>query len=133
MKTTDKQRQYYKDYYQKNKDVAKARAAHRRRTQPEQVTIDTIRNRASQKGLEFNLEPEDVTPPEYCPILGIKLERTTKRMWVGNSPSVDRKDNTKGYTKDNIQIISNQANRMKSNATPEELVKFALWILKEYQ
>ena len=38
-----------------------------------------------------------------------------------HSPSIDRKDSTKGYTKDNIKIISWAANRKKSNSTIAEL------------
>jgi hypothetical protein len=50
-----------------------------------------------------------------------------------NSPSLDRIDNTKGYIKGNIMVISNKANTMKNNATPKELTKFARWILKIYK
>lgn len=47
-------------------------------------------------------------------------------------PSIDRIDSTKGYTKDNIQVISSKANTMKSNASVEELRMFAYWVLREY-
>jgi hypothetical protein len=55
-----------------------------------------------------------------CPIFGFKLE------WNGTgfretSPSIDRIDSTKGYTKDNVQIISWKANRIKGYASVEEL------------
>lgn len=39
---------------------------------------------------------------------------------------------SKGYVKDNIQVLSLLANQMKSNATPEELVKFSKNVLKIY-
>lgn len=40
----------------------------------------------------------------------------------GCSPSIDRVDTSKGYTPENCRVISWRANRLKSDATPEELV-----------
>ncbi len=37
------------------------------------------------------------------------------------SPSLDRIDSTKGYTKGNIWVISNRANTLKNDATLSEL------------
>jgi hypothetical protein len=85
-----------------------------------------LRYRAKQKKLPFNLALDDLTLPERCPILGIPLQFNT----VGsdaNSFSVDRIDNTKGYTKDNIQVVSFRANFLKGNATLDELSKMGKW------
>jgi hypothetical protein len=38
-----------------------------------------------------------------------------------NVPTLDRIDSTKGYIKENIQVISFKANRLKNNATVDEL------------
>jgi hypothetical protein len=69
--------------------------------------------------------------PIVCPILGIPIikEVTNKLGPKTTSPSIDRIDNSKGYIKGNVQVISNKANVMKGNSTPEERLKFALWVL----
>lgn len=50
-----------------------------------------------------------------------------------NSPSIDRLDNTKGYVKGNINIISWRANRIKSDATLDELEKIYRWVNDQSQ
>jgi hypothetical protein len=42
-----------------------------------------------------------------------------------NSYSIDRKDSTKGYNIDNIIVISNKANKLKNDATTDQLNKIA--------
>ena len=93
-----------------------------------------IRQRSKKKGIECDLELEDIAYPEFCPVLGLKLERKSNNKGpTKNSPSVDRIDPTKGYVKDNIQMISNLANTMKQDATPEQLLMFADWVIKTYR
>jgi hypothetical protein len=38
-----------------------------------------------------------------------------------NRATLDRVDSTKGYTRDNVAFVSHRANRLKNNATAEEL------------
>lgn len=96
------------------------------------LIIKRLKERAANRGLDFDLVVEDVVVPEKCPVFGFDLQRNHK-IPKRNSPSVDRIDPNKGYTKDNIQILSNLANAMKQDATPEELVQFAEWVLKTYK
>jgi hypothetical protein len=91
--------------------------------EPAYRTWIRAKNRAKEKGLEFNIEISDITMPEYCPIFGIKLVIHTG---YGNgpapdSPSLDRIDPSKGYIKGNVWVISTKANKLKSNATIQEL------------
>ena len=58
----------------------------------------------------------------YCEVTGIKFELNT----ISRSPfrpSVDRKDNSKGYTKDNIQLVCWIYNRTKGDGTHKDVVK----------
>ena len=87
---------------------------------PTAVMLKRSRTRARQKQLEFSLIKEDLVIPLRCPILNIEL-CTTNQKQEDNSPSIDRIDNEKGYTKDNILIISNRANSLKKDATLEEM------------
>lgn len=97
--------------------------------------LASIKSRAKRLNVEFDLEYEDLNPPEYCPVFNVRLERIApyskdKKYF---SPSVDRIDPKRGYTKDNIQIISFLANVMKHNATKDQLIMFAEWVLKTYK
>jgi hypothetical protein len=45
------------------------------------------------------------------------------------TPTIDRIDRSKGYTKDNICIVSMLANSMKNAASPQELFTFSKTII----
>lgn len=62
--------------------------------------------------------------PITCPILGIPL-KFNRGTTEDNSYSFDRIDSTKGYVIDNLIIVSWKANRLKNNATTEELEKIS--------
>lgn len=91
--------------------------------------IRNARRRARLLGVECTLTVYDIVIPEVCPVLGIPLARGTQRQ-KNASPSIDRIRNDRGYTPDNIWVISLKANRMKNDATDAELLLFADWIHK---
>lgn len=91
--------------------------------------LNRTKERAVQKGIEFSLKIEDIIIPDKCPILEVPLVIGTKDNYE-YTPSIDRIDNSKGYTKDNIQIMSKKANSMKNSASIEELEKFCKNILR---
>ena len=78
--------------------------------------------RAKKKGLEFDITIDDITIPKLCPILGITLIKDGIKQ-NDNSPSIDRINNLKGYTKDNIQVISWKANNIKGIGSLEDHIK----------
>ena len=79
------------------------------------------KKRAKNKGLFFTLEKDFITDfPIYCPVLGIRLNWESGTGY-DNSPSLDRINPNLGYTKDNVRIISHRANRLKCNASSNEM------------
>lgn len=93
------------------------------------------KQRSKKRNVEFSITKEDVIVPEFCPILGIKLKMNNGSGAGGkdNSYSLDRIDQSKGYIKGNVQVISHKANSMKFTASPEELINFAEWIMRTYK
>lgn len=85
-----------------------------------------LRSGATDRKKEFTLTFDDLVFPENCPALGIKLDYHKRgRGAAFNSPTVDRIDSTKGYIPGNVIVVSHLANRIKSNATPEQITKVA--------
>jgi hypothetical protein len=98
------------------------------------VLLGQARYRAKKKGIEFNLELSDVVIPKICPVLKIPLTAGSSSGGPrGCSPSLDRIDNTKGYIKGNVQVMSHKANTMKHCADNNELILFANWIKRTYR
>ena len=126
-----RRRQVSKESARRCRQRPEVKAAHReyqreylrkqRAQQPGIFLLRSAKARAKKKGLEFNLELADIVLPEFCPVLGIKLKRTSSS--TDASPSIDRIDNALGYVKGNVIIISLRANRIKRDATLEELKK----------
>jgi hypothetical protein len=88
------------------------------------MLVNASKQRAKEKGREHSISVADVKniyPADgLCPIFGVKLE-FNEAGFRDSSPSIDRIDSTKGYTVDNIQVISWKANRIKGAATLQEL------------
>lgn len=89
------------------------------------------KNRALKNNIQFTITEEDILIPVKCPLLNVTLQTGTKYDY-NNSPSLDRIDNTKGYIKENIWVISTLANTMKNKATLEQLLLFASNINKHF-
>lgn len=100
---------------------------------PETRMYRRAKARATKFYQQFNIDKDDIVIPEFCPILKIPL-RVHKGKSGGrpDSPALDRIDNRKGYIKGNVWVISNKANIMKNNASPEELFLFGQWAYKEF-
>jgi hypothetical protein len=146
-KDPEQEKEYHRKWREKNKVKLNAyqkewskkhpgkKAAIRRKLvnkNPEKSMLYSSKFRAKKNNVEFTITKDDINIPLICPVLRQPLVKECieggKTGPKGNSPSIDRIDNSKGYIPGNIQVISNKANTMKSSATPEELINFALWV-----
>lgn len=97
-----------------------------RKANPKAYLIKWSKARAVKKNILHTITEKDLIFPDQCPYLKVPfIDRDPKYGY-----SIDRIDPTKGYTSDNIQIISRLANAMKFNATPKEMVQFATSVLE---
>ena len=91
---------------------------------PAKWLLSSSKSSAKLKGLPFDLEESDIVVPTHCPILGIELKLGTAGTGACRdaAPSLDRIIPEKGYVKGNVVVVSFRANRIKSNATADEIL-----------
>lgn len=126
--TPKKQRKKRKDAglrkpFTPTKEARRAATIKYELSNPDVVMLNRARHRAKKRGWEFNIERHDIVIPDICPVLKIPLvvHKEGKPGYHHDSPSLDRIDNSKGYVKGNIRVISNKANLLKSNASIEDM------------
>jgi len=92
---------------------------------PENILFYKARARAKRTNRECDIGIEDIVIPPYCPYFGTVLAVAKGRADY-NSPTLDRIDNSRGYVKGNIEVISYRANTLKSDLTLLEMKQVAL-------
>lgn len=86
--------------------------------------------RAVRDGVPYMLHGWKPRIPALCPVLGVPLQ-------VGGSggneysPSLDRLVPALGYTPENVRVISKRANRLKQDATLDELRRLVAYLERE--
>lgn len=84
---------------------------------------------ARHQGLPCDLESiDDIPLVTHCPVFGTPLERGS--LGREASPSLDKIVPAKGYVKGNVVVVSHRVNRLKSDATLEELELLAKFYKK---
>jgi len=97
-----------------------------------EVQFRQRKNSAVKKGIPFTIKFEDLAQPEFCPILGLKLNYG----WGGssgnsrdpNKATIDKVVPELGYVLGNVFVISWRANKLKSDMTIYELEKILKYI-----
>jgi len=76
-----------------------------------------LKANAKQNKVKFSLSVEDIVLPDVCPVYKVPFIYKHS-LWTY---SFDRVDNSKGYIKGNVRVISRKANRQKSDMSIEDL------------
>ena len=134
MTPRDYQRLKRKDpEYRKHQARLTKESRERNRTKPSYV-IRTLLSQAKQRakvlGIEFNLTKQDLSLPEKCPVFGVPFNLKATRVPSPDSPTLDRADPSKGYTKENVTVICFKANSLKNNLMLHEIEKLIVYFDK---
>ena len=79
--------------------------------------LKDARYRASKKNIPFNLTFDDFEVPDRCPVFGFRMLRGHPH----RAPSLDRIIPELGYVRGNVIVVSNLANRLKTDAAIHQL------------
>ena len=118
-----------REHYVKRKNTVSNQAKIWRETRSGSIRMLHLstRNRAKKKGREYKLSPEIINcimeiQKNRCALTDIEFELTSDgdHRYRPFAPSIDRKDNSGGYTIENIQIVCCIVNKAR-NEYPVEL------------
>ena len=94
--------------------------------------VSNAKKRAAEQGVPFTITLDYIhslaKDAANCPVLGIPFQYAGNKL-CDKSASLDRFIPSKGYVPGNVWIICHKANRMKSDATPDEIEKVYRYML----
>lgn len=148
------EKQYRQEYYQKNKQKILERCANRYQQKKDEIkkyqtdyystkdgritrTLFSAKKNAKRCGVPFDLDLQFLREiaPDKCPVFDMDLDwggwGKKNQLASENSPSLDRIIPEKGYVKENVVWVSWKANRIKNNATYEDLITLANWLKEQ--
>jgi hypothetical protein len=126
----ERDRESKRNYARRNREKHRQWLKQDSSRNPLKYILQKAKARAKRDGVVFDVTEQDFDHlPLYCPIFpNIKLiygyGRGRKRQ-NDASATLDRIDNSRGYVRDNVVIISWRGNRLKNNSTPGELFQLA--------
>lgn len=125
-KSKDKYLKQKRNHYSNNENYYKLKNRNQYMKHLVKKMYDSAKSRAKKKNLPFDISHSDIIIPEYCPVLGIKLEPQVGIV-KNCSPSLDKIIPSLGYVRGNIIVVSLRANLVKNDASIEELEKVYLF------
>lgn len=116
----------------KTKETRRINERNRHRKNPIHFIWKAAKARAKKNNLQFNIDESDIIIPEYCPVLGIKIEKSIGNS-TDNSPTLDKIIPELGYIKNNICVISWRANILKRDGKLYEFEKIILYLREKLE
>jgi len=96
------------------------------RKHPEKTLLSNARTRARKENLPFSITEQDIVIPIHCPALNLELKRGVRKL-TDVSPTLDKIIPVLGYVPGNVAVISHRANKLKNDATFEEVEGLYNW------
>jgi hypothetical protein len=102
----------------------------------------SAKKRAKSKNIPFDITLDCVHEKlkhGYCEVTNIPFvikeytKEGHKEIVHAHSPSLDKIDSTRGYTKDNVQIVIDQYNKMKGDRDLETTIFLARKLIEAYE
>lgn len=90
---------------------------------PAWIMYHNAKRRSKELNIPFDISFKDINIPEVCPVFGIAFSNERECQ-----ASLDRIIPSLGYVKGNIRVISMRANRLKSDASLEELKQLVSYL-----
>ena len=123
-------------YYKKNKEKYKKNYLNWRKENPKRAWANFLLSNHKRNGYIIDITKDELLEMakkvEHCPFCNCKL------LWVygnglnDNTPTLDRINNEKHLTLNNVQILCHKCNAMKQDKTMEELIEWCGLICKKY-
>lgn len=114
--------------YCKNCEAKRMEERYKKNPIPQMLSNSRIR--AKNKNIPYNIATKDINDiwpkDNKCPVLNINFEMGYKnKKTKSHAPSLDRIEPKKGYVKGNILVVCDIVNRLKSDASIEDLRKIS--------
>jgi len=111
-------------------NIGRARYTVHRRTSPFKLRATRARVRARRLGVAYNLTPEYLESiwTGFCPVTAAPIFLYERERQDEYCAELDRFIPSLGYIIGNVHFMSRRINRLKNNATSEELFKLANWM-----
>jgi len=119
----EKAKEYTKRYLEADPDYRKKVYASLKR---DGIIWRRARDRAQRHGWDFDLTREWIRAQgDHCALTGIKFIPRLTKAWHPHTASIDRIDNSRGYTKDNCRLILLALNRFKGTDEDNVMIEIA--------